>query len=228
MRGLELFCGTKSFSKIAEFHDISMTTLDIDEQHNPTICEDILTWNFKAYAPGYFNIIWASPDCTSWSRATHVHRTLKEKLLPKTEVARVGNQLILKMLEIIKYFQPTFYCIENPRGRLRYFEPMRKLPYQTTVFYSNYGHDIQKATDLWSNIELWNEKPDRMNSVKRWGYTKRRSRITRSIIPEKLIKRIVEHVYKSCVSKNRKYSSSVFISSSSLSTKVIESSEIFE
>lgn len=45
----ELFCGKKLFTKVAELHDISMTTLNIDEKHHPTICTDILTWKTIKY-----------------------------------------------------------------------------------------------------------------------------------------------------------------------------------
>ena len=79
MRSLELFCGSKSFSKIFEKNKYETITIDIDNKHNPTICKDILEWDYKIYPPKYFDVIWASPDCRSWSIATHKHRTVKER-----------------------------------------------------------------------------------------------------------------------------------------------------
>ena len=37
MKSLDLFCGTKSFSKIAEEYGYETTTLDLLEKFNPTI-----------------------------------------------------------------------------------------------------------------------------------------------------------------------------------------------
>jgi len=138
MKSLELFCGTKSFSKEAKLKGYETTTLDIDKQHNPTICVDILTWDYKQFPKGYFNVIWASPDCTSWSIACHKHRTISS-MSPKTHIAVLGEKLIHKTLEIIKYFKPKYWFIENPRGRLRHFKPMKELEYRTTIYYGNYG-----------------------------------------------------------------------------------------
>ena len=63
MKTLELFCGTKSFTKIAEKHGHTTTTLDILPNFNPTYCCDIMEWNYKELPVGYFDIIWASPNC---------------------------------------------------------------------------------------------------------------------------------------------------------------------
>ena len=63
MRSLDLFCGTKSFSKIANQKGYETTTLDILEKFNPTICCDLMDWDYKVNPPGYYDIIWASPNC---------------------------------------------------------------------------------------------------------------------------------------------------------------------
>ena len=51
MKILELFCGTKSFSKALtkEFPNCEITTLDILSKYNPTIQCDILEWNYQKY-----------------------------------------------------------------------------------------------------------------------------------------------------------------------------------
>ncbi len=42
MRTVELFCGTKSFSKVAKTKGMSTFTIDNDPQHNPDLCVSIL------------------------------------------------------------------------------------------------------------------------------------------------------------------------------------------
>ena len=187
MRSLELFSGHGTVSDVLKSHNFETHSLDIDDVHNPTMVQDILTWDYTILPPYFFDFIWASPDCTSWSIATHKHRTLKEGLVPKTETAVIGEKLIHKTLEIIKYFNPKVWIIENPRGRLRHFSPMKQLPYRTTVYYSNYGFPVQKATDLWSNVKLWREKPKK-GTIKWSNHVHNRSE--RSAIPKPLIEKI--------------------------------------
>ena len=190
MFALELFAGTKSFGKVAEENGYEVISLDNDPRHNTTICENILTWDYREYPPDTFRVIWASPDCTSWSIATHRHRLLPN-LTPLTDTARLGNQLINKTLEIIEYFQPDYYFIENPRGRLRHFPPMLNLPYRGTIYYSNYGHQAHKATDIWSNKEIPNER--KPNLTLHWDNIKR-DKVNRSVIPSGVIEKIFDRI----------------------------------
>jgi hypothetical protein len=198
MRALELFAGNKSFGKVAkEWHNelcpgfVEIVSLDFLAKFNSTITADILAWDYKAaYPPGYFDFVWASPDCTSWSIATHKHRT-KGDMSPKTDKARIGEALIHKTWEILDYFQPRFYAIENPRGRLAYFPPMARAPFRTLVYYSHYGNPNSKPTHIWTNFPLWldekREKGAKQNIL--WATIPHR---LRSLIPAPLIARILE------------------------------------
>ena len=67
MKSLDLFCGTKSFSKVAEKKGYECTTLDILEKFNPTICCDLMDWDYKENPPSYYDVIWASPNCQTYS-----------------------------------------------------------------------------------------------------------------------------------------------------------------
>jgi len=193
MRALELFAGTKSFGKVAVRHGYDVVSLDNDPRHDTTICEDILTWDYRQYEPKHFNIIWASPDCTSWSKLTHKHRVLPD-LTPLTDVARLGERLIHKTLEIIDYFKPQIYFIENPQGRLRHFPPMKSLPHRGTVYYSNYGHQSHKPTDIWSNIYIPNEKKPNITGL--LGIKKMKNSKERSVIPSGLMEYLFELIVK--------------------------------
>ena len=69
---------------------------------------NILEWDYTQYPVGYFDFIHASPPCTEYSIA-------KTTGIKKIEEA---NKIVLKMLEIIDYFKPRYWIIENPQTGL--------------------------------------------------------------------------------------------------------------
>ena len=143
---LELFSGTKSVSKVGVklgFECISLDLKDADININ------ILEWDYKTYPPKYFDVIWSSPPCTEYSKA-------KTTGIRKIEQA---NEIVLKTIEIIEYFKPKFYIIENPQtGLLKQQSFMNALPF-VDVDYCKYGFNYRKRTRLWNNISNWVPKP---------------------------------------------------------------------
>jgi site-specific DNA-cytosine methylase len=196
MKLLELFSGNKSVSKVFKEKqpDVEIVSLDIEQKFKPDVCIDILNWDYKIYPPNHFDVLWASPDCRSWSIAAHgLHRTKLPEIAPKTEIAEIGEKLVLKTLEIIEYFKPKYWFIENPRGLLRHFPVMKTLPHCHLVYYSNHGFPYHKATNIWSNIFLWdNEKKPNVQVEKNY-IEKHHSK--RSLIPPKLIENIIEKIW---------------------------------
>ena len=79
-RLLELFCGTKSVGKVFETDGYEIISLDFNPKFEATHTEDILTWDYMQYSKDYFNVIWASPDCTTWSLATGGKYRLKNQI----------------------------------------------------------------------------------------------------------------------------------------------------
>jgi hypothetical protein len=144
MRSLDLFCGTKSFSKIAENHGYETHTLDILEKFNPSICCDIMQWDYKEFPPGYFHIIWSSPNCKDYSKMNFICNKMDKDL---TE----SNNLIQRVLDIIDYFQPTYWFLENPQtGKLKDQIFMQDLPYND-IDYCKYDYTYRKRTRIWNN-----------------------------------------------------------------------------
>jgi hypothetical protein len=165
MRILELFKGTGSVSKyIEKYHpDCEIISLDIFKKFNPTICKDIIDWNYKEYPCGYFDIIWASPECKIYSILQG--NLLKNKWGDENtwrhnlEVARRSNdKYVLRVLEIIEYFKPEKWFIENP-----YYSNMKEIPEMKKLNsyrfdYCRFGFDYQKPTRIWSNVKLESKK----------------------------------------------------------------------
>ena len=88
MRLLELFSGTGSVGRAFGWE---VTSLDNNPKASPTICSDILQWDYKAFEPGHFDAVWASPCCTEFSIALKK----RPRNLP------LGDALVLKTLEVI-------------------------------------------------------------------------------------------------------------------------------
>ena len=153
MKVLELFAGSRSFSKVSEeFNYKTYTTDNQNFNKIDQIC-DIFDFNIdKAINAlnGYPDIVWASPPCTYFSVASIGHHWNKNHT-PKTLEAIVGCQIVRKTLEIINELQPDYFFIENPRGKLRKLEFMKNIP-RATVTYCQYGDTRMKPTDIWTNF----------------------------------------------------------------------------
>ena len=168
---LELFSGTGSVGKVAVEFGFDVVSVDIDGRAMINI--SILDWDYKKdFKPGDFDIIWASPPCSTFSmlRRTWIGRKLKvhkgaictEELLT-ADMMRDGLPLLRKAEEIIEYFQPKFYCIENPGGsKMKEFLKHRPVYDVDYCAYCDWGY--KKWTKVWTNVEGFN--PKRCSCVK--------------------------------------------------------------
>lgn len=148
MKTLELFAGTQSFSKGIKrlSKDNETVTLDLLDKFNPSIHIDILDWDYKEYPVGYFDIIWCSPPCTEYSIA----KTVGKRNLD------LADTLVRKCFEIIDYFQPKTWIVENVGTGLlvKRMEEIRPNLNHYFVDYCVYGKPYRKRTILWSNKSL--------------------------------------------------------------------------
>ena len=149
MKVLELFAGSRSFSKVAEEMGMETFTSDIKPFEKIDYVCDILDFDVSK-VPFNPDIIWASPPCTYFSVASIGHHWNKDNT-PKTEQAILGVKIVQKTVDIIKFLKPDYFFIENPRGKLRKLEVVKGIP-RATVTYCQYGEDRMKPTDIWSNF----------------------------------------------------------------------------
>lgn len=164
MKILELFAGTRSISKAFEAagHEVfcvdwnrEFTKIDLYTDISKLTAEEIL----KAF--GKPDIIWCSPDCTTYSVAAISKHRRKEKggsLTPISEYAKFCDQTNKHVLDLIKELKPKYFFIENPRGGLRKMDFMQDIP-RYTVTYCQYGETRQKPTDIFTNHPSPNFKP---------------------------------------------------------------------
>lgn len=156
-RILELFKGTGSVGKYfnLNYPNYEIISLDILKKYNPTIVSDILTWDYKIYEPGHFDIIWASPECKIFSMLQQTHIGKKWKTREDLETARRENWCFpLKVLEIIEYFKPKVYFIENPYHSAMKDIPEMKLIKSFRFDYCAFGYIYKKPTRIWTNLDL--------------------------------------------------------------------------
>ena len=120
--------------------------MDINKNTRPTIAQDILRWNYKKdYPSGYFHTIFAAVPCIEFSHAL----TTRERDLEK------GDLLVFKALEIIRYFRPQQWFLENPKtGFLKERAYMHKLPFIDVDYcqFSMWGY--QKPTRIWGGTNI--------------------------------------------------------------------------
>ena len=112
-----------------------------------------MEWDYKSAFPiGHFDVIFAGVPCTEYSRLRDCCKHTKPPDIEK------ANKVVLRTLEIIDYFKPKFWFIENPDGgKLKDQEFMRDLPYHR-VSYCHYGYDYRKTTRIWTNNTAFKPK----------------------------------------------------------------------
>lgn len=164
MKVLELFCGTKSISKAFAARGHEVYTVDWDARFEPTLCADIgmlTAQDVIKLCGGKPDIIWASPDCTTYSVAAmcyHRRRDADGNLNPVTEYAKKCDAYNEHLIALIKELNPRYWFIENPRGAMRKMKFVQGLP-RYTVTYCQYGENRMKPTDIWTNHPAPDFKP---------------------------------------------------------------------
>ena len=145
-RLLELFCGTKSMGKAFEALGWEVVSVDILASFEPTIVADIRTWDPTCFPQRYFDAIHASPPCQQYSAARTTAKTPRD--------LEGSDELVQKTMQIMDFWQPLIWIIENPwTGLLRkrpFMEPLE--PRMRVISYCKYGLDYRKHTSFWSNL----------------------------------------------------------------------------
>ena len=207
---LELFAGSRSIGKESEKLGMNVFSVDWKEYDGINLSIDIANLT-KEDIPFIPDVVWASPDCTTYSiAACSTHR--KNSIEPKTDYAKKCDQVNIHFLKLIKeYLQinpKMIFFIENPRGMLRKMPFMQGLQ-RTTVWYCTYGDTRAKPTDIWTNNlyslfnpDGWKPRPECFNGNNnchhessprgsKTGTQGKKGSYNRSIIPRDLCNEIL-------------------------------------
>ena len=157
MKVLELFAGTRSIGKAFEAAGHEVFSVEWDKKfENIDLYADIMTVTAADILErfGRPDVIWASPDCTTFSIAAISHHRRKNpetgNLDPVSDYAKFCDALDQHVLRLIMAPSPKYWFIENPRGGMRKMTWMQGLP-RYTVTYCQYGDTRMKPTDIWTN-----------------------------------------------------------------------------
>lgn len=152
MKVLELFAGTRSIGKAFEARGHEVFSVEWDKKfENINLYADIgqLTAQEVLEKFGHPDVIWMSPDCTSFSiSAISHHRKLNPltgNLDPISDYAKFCDQVDQHCLELIKELNPTYWFIENPVGGMRKMVWMKDLPRYTVTYC--FSGDTKFVTD---------------------------------------------------------------------------------
>ena len=137
MKVLELFAGTRSISKAFEARGHETFSIEWSENFEnislradvSTVTADMILERF-----GRPDVIWASPDCTTFSIAAISHHRRKNpetgNLDPVSDYAKFCDEVDQHVLNLIRALKPRFWFIENPRGGMRKMVWMKGIPRQ--------------------------------------------------------------------------------------------------
>jgi len=191
---LDLFAGSKSVERTLSKNKYNVISLDNVDKYKPDIVVDILKWKYKEvdYVPDF---IWASPPCNTFTylNPRHGREAISGKAVEPQ--AKLGDRLLFRTFQIIRHFHKKnpylLFVIENPRAMMRKNNTLKKID-RRTVLYCNYGDNVRKPTDLFTNatflkLNEYNKCPDGKKII---GVVQRCSSFERSKVPKKLIKSI--------------------------------------
>lgn len=165
MKVLELFSGSGHISNAFRERGHKAWKVDWSKDLDANLHIDISTLTAKQIIDlcgGRPNVIWVSPDCTTFSiAATAKGGGLRHReagtYAPKTDYAKFCDMVDQHVIDLIAELKPRYWFIENPRGMMRKMPWMinlaDKLPgaQRHTVTYCQYGGRTMKPTDIWTN-----------------------------------------------------------------------------
>lgn len=192
MKVYELFSGNGDITKTLKENNINAVSIDYDSKKNPDICKDVYKMSKKDFKDVCF--IWASPDCTTYSFASHGLHRIKGQI-PVSQYAKECDINNEKFIALLKELNIPF-IIENPRAHFRHMGFVKGL-YRVTVYYSTYGMEYAKPTDLFSNVDIskyFNQTITKGNKPLDYVCSSYKDFLGRCRIPKKLIEDIVKCV----------------------------------
>jgi len=157
---VELFAGSRCVGKAGEELGMKVFSADWQPFENIDFVGDIQNIEITDI-PFIPDIVWASPDCTTYSiAACSTHRN--NSIEPKSEYAKKCDNVNQHWIGLIKQWlginPKMVFFIENPRGMLRKMPFMQEFE-RHTVWYCQYGDDRAKPTDIWTNSKSWIPRP---------------------------------------------------------------------
>lgn len=149
---LSLFDLTGNWSRPYKENGYQVVQIDLQ------LGQDILTWNYKEIPKEKVYGILSACPCTDFALSGARHFARKDK----NGSTEKSKELVYKTLEIINYFEPKFWAVENPMSRIHKCCPeLGEVKYKfNPCDFAGYCKDkieqqenrYNKATWLWGNF----------------------------------------------------------------------------
>ena len=155
MNTMEIFAGTKSFSKVAKLRGHNTWTTDYNPDCGHDLVANILEEETQKIIIDKINndkidFVWMSPVCTGWSLAAgNTHWTAYR--MPKTETAENSIKMMMfcRLIQDLCIKKKKYFLIENPMGRSTWIMDNQ---YLNRIWYCQYGDTRAKPTNIWTNL----------------------------------------------------------------------------
>ena len=157
-----MFTGTHSVGKVARSLGYEVISLDLADAD---ICCDVLDWDYRKFPAGHFDVIWASPPCDTFSslkRCNIVRFGITSDTIA-ADISNVGLPILRRAQEIIEYFDPKQWYIENPAtGYMKnYIDPSISWFDVDYCKYTDWGY--RKRTRIWHGSPVPDFVPRKCN-----------------------------------------------------------------
>lgn len=150
LKVLDLFSGLGGWSAAFKERGHDVITIDVESRFKPTIVADLFRWDPSTLGGWKPDIVLASPPCSAFTvMVIGRNWTPPPENAPKNDAARLGLNLLERTIELIDFFNPRWFIIENPRAKMRTMPQVANME-RRTVTYCQYGENRMKPTDLWS------------------------------------------------------------------------------
>lgn len=108
---------------------------------------DLLSWDYKILPKTKDMKVLIAMPCTDYalSGAKHFYRKDHDGTTEKSQI------LLAKVKEILDYFNPGMWCLENPMSRIHKLNPwLGEIKFKFNPY--DFGNGCQKATWLWGKF----------------------------------------------------------------------------
>lgn len=112
---VELCSGTAVISKALARLGWDTFTVDIEAKFNPDLVRDVCLLEIDEI-PRRPQFVWAAPPCFEFSR--HSMPWTRARNPPRPSI-----QIVRNCLELIKYWRPIYWGLENVRGAIPFLKP---------------------------------------------------------------------------------------------------------
>lgn len=200
---VEVYAGTKSFSKVAEKLGYKSWTTDNNPDCNCDLTGDIFDREVQKKILEKVktaSMVWMSPVCKTWSLSAG-NTYWDEFRFPRNDKAINGIKMMMNCRFIADYCvkHGIIFFIENPNGRAVWIMDNK---YLHRVWYCQYGDTRAKPTNIWTNLPNWKPKtckngnPDcnheRAPRGSKTGTQGLKGNMDRSVVPPQLCEELIK------------------------------------